>query len=90
VNKNEGRLGDCVPEQTTGLRSDEVNTIGVGPLVDFELFAEGNAREDDNLRDLRHSRVTVTLERGEHAWKPFIKSGEISCPGALGRSRTGT
>ena len=35
-----------------------MNTIGMRPLVDFELFAEGNARENDNLRDLRHSRVT--------------------------------
>ena len=65
MSENEGRLSGCLPKQTTGLRGDEVNTIGVRPLVDFELFAEGNTRENDNLRDLRHSRVTVTLKRGE-------------------------
>ena len=34
-----------------------MNTVGVRPLIDFELFAEGDAREDNKLRDLRQSGV---------------------------------
>ena len=48
-----GGLGGCLPKQTTGLRSNKVNAVGMCPLIDFELLAEGNTREDDNLRDLR-------------------------------------
>jgi len=85
----EGGPGGCIPKQTTGFRGNEVNTVGVRPLIDLELFAEGNAREDNNLRGLRQSRAIRPV--GERrAWKPLIRSGEISCPAALGRTRTGT
>lgn len=32
-----------------------MNPIGVRPLVDFELLAKRNARENDDLRRLRQS-----------------------------------
>lgn len=85
----ENALSRHLPKQTTGLRSNEVDTVGVRPLIDFELLAERNAREDDNLRGLRQSCVIRHIQE-RRAWKPWIKSGDISCPGALGRSRTGT
>ena len=67
MNEDEGKLGRELPKQTTGLRGDEVNAIGMRPLIDFELLTEGNTREDDNLRDLRHSRVTRHVgERRTH------------------------
>ena len=89
AHEKEGGLGGCLPKQTTGLRGNEVNTVGMCPLVDLELFAEWNAREDDELRGLRQSCVIRHVGEGR-AWKPLIKSGDISCPEEQGRTRTGT
>jgi len=89
LSTRKGGLSSYLPKQTARLRGNEVDTVSMRPLIDLELLAEGNAGQDDDLQGLLQSRF-IRRVRERRAWKPLIKSGEISCPGALGRTRTGT
>ena len=40
-----------VPKKAAGLGSNEINTVFMRPIVDFELLVIGSAAQDDDLTD---------------------------------------
>lgn len=48
------------------------------PLIDVELLAERNTGEDDNLEGWLGQSCVIHQVSEKRAWKPLIKSGDIS------------